>query len=91
MRDAALFISGQNSTASAGTLPAVLRTIGTAFRLWKERRHLRKLTELDDHLLADIGVRRDDVAWALNLPFSHEPFTELQRRVRDNKQRDWRR
>lgn len=90
MREAASFIAGQTSTASAGTLSALLRTIGNAFRLWNQRRHLRKLTELDDHLLADIGIRRDDVVWALDLPFSHEPMAELQRRAGRKRQRDWR-
>lgn len=31
------------------------------FRAWRRRRNLRELSRLDDRLLRDIGVKRDDV------------------------------
>lgn len=31
------------------------------FRAWRRRRGRRELSRLDDHLLRDIGVKRDDV------------------------------
>lgn len=42
---------------SGKTSPAVLRVVLKAFSIWRERQHLGNL---DDHLLADIGVTRTD-------------------------------
>jgi uncharacterized protein YjiS (DUF1127 family) len=53
------------------TLLAVIRRIVAATRLWRERACSRpQLRELNDHLLRDIGVRRDDVGCYLPKPLS---------------------
>ncbi len=39
------------------TRPALLGTVLKAFSIWRERQTLR---DLDDHILKDIGVTRDD-------------------------------
>jgi uncharacterized protein YjiS (DUF1127 family) len=49
-------------------------------RNWWKRRTLRKLHELDDHLLYDIGLTRDEIDWALRLPLSIDPIGEFSRR-----------
>ncbi len=36
---------------------------------WKARRDIRRLQQLDDHMLCDIGLRRSDIFWA-----SHQPL-----------------
>ncbi len=45
------------------------------------REQLQRLAEYDDHLLADIGVTREDTNAALSAPFWHDPSEELVRRL----------
>jgi len=49
-------------------------------RNWWKRRTLRKLQDLDDHLLYDIGLTRHDIDRALRLPLSIDPIGEFSRR-----------
>ena len=60
------------------SFPAVPRVVAN----WWKRRTLRKLRELDDYLLRDIGLTRDEVSAALRLPLSIDPVAELDRRTR---------
>jgi uncharacterized protein YjiS (DUF1127 family) len=55
---------------------ALRRIIGN----WWKRRTLRKLQDLDDHLLFDIGLTRDELEFALRLPLSVDPMREFSRR-----------
>ena len=89
MRDAASFIASQSSCAPAGVLPAFAQQLRSALRAWRSRRKLTSLLDLDDHMLADVGVTREDVKWALDLPFSHDPGLELQRRALHQRVRGW--
>ena len=45
----------------------------------RERRELHALQDLDDHLLKDVGLTRDDLERTLNLPQSIDASTELHR------------
>lgn len=45
----------------------------------RERRELLALQDLDDHLLKDVGLTRNDVERTLNLPRSIDASTELHR------------
>lgn len=47
-------------------------------RHWRARRNVRNMLELDDRMLADIGVRRDEVAWAAQLPLAVNAAIELE-------------
>jgi uncharacterized protein YjiS (DUF1127 family) len=47
-------------------------------RNWRARRNVRNMLELDDRMLADIGVRRDEVAWAAQLPLAVNAAIELE-------------
>lgn len=49
---------------SAFAFPALRRLL----RNWLARRQLAKLQGLDDYLLNDIGLTRDDIRWGLALP-----------------------
>jgi uncharacterized protein YjiS (DUF1127 family) len=40
------------------------------FRNWVARRAVARLENLDDYLLSDIGVKREDVRWAARLPLT---------------------
>jgi uncharacterized protein YjiS (DUF1127 family) len=46
---------------------------------WKIRRQVRSMRDLDDRMLADIGVQRDEVEWASQLPLDVNPAIELSR------------
>jgi uncharacterized protein YjiS (DUF1127 family) len=89
MREAASFIARQDSSIGAGLIPGLVEFVGRAFRTWKNRRAVETLTDFDDHMLADIGLTRDDVHRALDLPFAHDPGLELQRLSLGNRSRGW--
>jgi uncharacterized protein YjiS (DUF1127 family) len=46
---------------------------------WRSRSSLHQLQQLDDRMLADIGITRDDLTWAEYLPSSRNPISELAR------------
>lgn len=48
------------------------------------RRLARKLDEMSDRELADIGLTRDDVRFGISMPFNADPTVELARRARFN-------
>lgn len=52
-----------------------------AFRNWKARRQVTRLQDLDDHILYDIGVTREDIAWAAGLPLADNAAQFLERRA----------
>jgi len=89
MRNAASFIASQSISSEAGILLTVLRRAQDMFGAWKSRRQVSNLTDLDDHLLDDIGLTRGDVREALELPFSYDPGRELQVRVSRHRTRGW--
>jgi len=56
-------------TDAAGTFAGGLRRLWHALLLWHRRRNeMHHLMELDDYLLRDIGITRDDVARSLGRP-----------------------
>lgn len=71
MREYMLHEAQANETTS---VLVVGRRIVT--NLWK-RRTLRKLRDLDDHVLRDIGLRRDELDLALRLPLTIDPLRHL--------------
>ena len=90
MRDAAAFIATQSSSAPAGILAVFVQAARSSYRAWSGRHKLTSLLDLDDHMLADVGVTREDVRWALELPFSHDPALALQQRALRNRAQGWR-
>ena len=62
------------------------------FRNWRARRQIRKLQDHDDRVLDDIGVTRDEVAWASYLPLAANAARELEQasyRRRKEEQLKW--
>ncbi len=53
-------------------------SFATVMRNWRARSKVRALHDLDDRMLADIGVRRDEVIWASHLPLSVNAALELE-------------
>ncbi len=80
MRDYALFQAEQSLQLPGGGL--LLRL----FTNWKARRAVRQLEDLDDFLLRDIGLSRNDVIAVADLPLTHNAIEELQEAVRGNDQ-----
>jgi uncharacterized protein YjiS (DUF1127 family) len=76
MTDAEDRLAAQPAARSA--YPIVLRLL----RNWRFRRRLTKLTNLNNRLLQDIGLRRDDLDWALNRPLTVNESHKLIRIVR---------
>lgn len=84
MRDYALHqaqVSG--SIAGTGIVERLLRN-------WLARKAVRRLAQLDDHLLHDIGANRDDVLWAGRLPLSTNAALALQERQREHQLKGFR-
>jgi uncharacterized protein YjiS (DUF1127 family) len=70
-------------TAPAGSALAALAT--PAWRLagaLGRRRELRRLIDCDDHVLADLGLTRDDLRRALSKPFWRDPTAGMARSAR---------
>ena len=54
-------------------------TLNAIYRNWKARRQVKKRQDRDDRILDDIGVTRDEIAWASHLPLSVNASEELER------------
>jgi uncharacterized protein YjiS (DUF1127 family) len=48
-------------------------------RSWFAKKNLRRLEQLDDYLLNDIGLARGDIRHALKLPYDIDPIEEMAR------------
>lgn len=79
MREAASFMARQVIWAPTG-LGGLLRRALAPVRWWQRRRRLAMLDTLDDHVLNDIGLCREDVRWALGQPLAVDGAAELVRR-----------
>jgi uncharacterized protein YjiS (DUF1127 family) len=56
---------------------------------WRARKAVRKLQELDPHLLKDLGLLRTDVTWASELPLSINAALALEEVSRRNRVMKW--
>ncbi|WP_181705974.1 DUF1127 domain-containing protein [Chthonobacter rhizosphaerae] len=67
--------------SGAATIAAVLRVVfrgfADAWTVMQNRRRLKGIAELDDYLLADIGLTRDDLRTAYALPVHRDPTEYL--------------
>lgn len=51
--------------------------VRSTWKAWRNRREVERLLHLDDHGLADIGLKRGDVTAALAGPLIDDPSTRL--------------
>jgi uncharacterized protein YjiS (DUF1127 family) len=58
--------------------PSIFRRL---IRNWKARRRVASLRNFDDHMLADIGVTREDVQWAQGQPLTVNAALALEERA----------
>ncbi len=63
------------SRDSAYVFPKLRRLV----RNWLAKRNLKRLEQLDDYMLNDIGLSRADVRYALKLPYDVDPVDEMMR------------
>lgn len=58
----------------------ILTQLRDVERRRKDRAAFRQMLNLDDHILRDIGVTREDVIWANNLPLSQNASCQLRKK-----------
>lgn len=75
MRDYAL------SRAASAEATGALSLFNGLLRNWLARRAVGRLDQLDDYLLRDIGVTREEVQWAARLPLSVNAALALEERA----------
>ena len=51
------------------------------YRNWKARRSVSRLAEYDEYMLRDIGITREEIRWASNLPLSVNAALALEDRA----------
>ena len=83
IRDLAPAASGRLALGATTLARAVAAYARNALR----RRRIKRLVDLDDHLLDDIGVTRHEVEIATRLPFTHDPTVELRRLAEERRRR----
>ncbi len=67
-------------TRGAGNpLFALARSLSDLRRHARHRRTVKRLLDLDDRILHDIGVTRDEARHAANQPLAVDPLMELHR------------
>ena len=90
MRQAALFVASQTNIDTVASRIAALAL--APLRWWKRRRTMVRLIDMDDHILADIGISREDVRHAMSLPLGVNADLILQQRAleRSHRARGWR-
>lgn len=90
MREAARFIAGQSGSPSPGAFTKLLGFMHAPLKSWPSRRGLSRLADLDDHILADVGLTREDIAEITAYDWTHGPRLELRPRDRYRQRRGWR-
>jgi len=75
MRDYAL-----NQALSRGEY-GIVYFLRRVTRNWRVKRRIAALGNLDDYMLRDIGVTRDEVQWAAGLPLTVNAAVALEERA----------
>jgi uncharacterized protein YjiS (DUF1127 family) len=83
MKAAAHPVLRESGSGHAGITSFISRVM----RHWNDRRTVHAMSQLDDHLLADIGLTRADLDWALHQPSSGRPSEELTRLAAERRAR----
>ena len=76
MRDYALSRAHGAESAGSGSI------FGNLIRNWRARRAVARLDRLDDHMLRDIGLTREDLQWAAGLPLTVNAALAMDERAR---------
>ena len=81
MRDYALS-HAQSAEATGST-----SILGRLIRNWRARRAVARLDLLDDRMLQDIGLTREDLRWASGLPLSVNAALAMDQHARSRERR----
>lgn len=79
------------------TLDRKLRGLITSLREWRKRKRQERIdrdallgmASMDERMLRDIGLTRDDVKWATELPLSENAALRLQSMRRRRSKSNW--
>ncbi|MDO9415588.1 DUF1127 domain-containing protein [Pararhizobium sp.] len=74
----------------ASRLAGAVRLVKTVFRILHNRTQVNYLSELDDHLLLDMGLKREDVLGAATSPFFADTAEHLTRAAKTRTQHYYR-
>lgn len=77
----------RSRAAGSAVLPAAVGVLKAGWTLWRNRRQVRRLDELDDHLLFDIGLTRADLREACMTPLHLDPTLRLALMVHQSRAR----
>lgn len=69
---------------AATTIRGVATVLQARWSVMRNRRRLKSLEDFDDHLLADIGLTREDLRAARTLPAHLDPTMRLAAIVREH-------
>jgi uncharacterized protein YjiS (DUF1127 family) len=58
---------------------------GQLIRNWQARRAVARMDRLDDHMLRDIGITREDLRWAAGLPLTVNAALAMDERARQRR------
>lgn len=70
------------TTASGFEFGAPLQWLRSRLHNWRIRRKVHSLAEMDDRILQDIGITREDIYWASRLPLTENAAFEMDRIAR---------
>jgi uncharacterized protein YjiS (DUF1127 family) len=79
----------RGAAATAATPGPFAGFIAGIARIVQGRRAAAELTRLDDHILSDIGLTRDDVLAAFERPMVEDPTVHLASVVRERRASGW--
>ena len=77
-----------NPAVTKSSVPAISPRqpiLAELWRNWRARNAVRKLQDRSDETLHDIGVTRDEIAWASDLPLSVNAAKELEKAAYDRR------
>ena len=72
-------VSNAFRASEAGVLHCVKVFFKARAKRRRDLRQLRQINNLSPHMLKDIGVRREDVLWAANLPVELDAVKALKK------------
>ncbi len=76
---------GAAKTQNSGPLSRIITRLKARIQQRQDRGAFQHLLALDPHILKDIGVSREDVIWANNLPIEMNAAKALEKEARHRK------
>lgn len=73
----AIDLATSSRKPAASRLAGLTRLVSMVYRTFRNRIELDRLSELDEHQLQDIGLKREDVREAITSPFFSDTAAHL--------------